>query len=204
MPRKSHQAASSSSSGVGAFVIVGLALGAAVGVDDGVEEGTVVGTVVGTCVGTGTGIGVGCGVIVGADDGVAVGSAVGSAVGRAVGTALGAADGAAVCACATATSNAYRARQPGRSISSCSCVTFPSALLLGSPLLPSMATRRLRAIGAASITVAQSPMEPLRRADRSLLAWALGVQRFLASTAYGFSSSTGNKSIGRPTLPTVP
>ena len=129
MPRKSHQAASSSSSGVGAFVIVGLALGAAVGVDDGVEEGTVVGTVVGTCVGTGTGIGVGCGVIVGADDGVAVGSAVGSAVGRAVGTALGAADGAAVCACATATSNAYRA---GRLICSCLC-HLPIGLITGQP-----------------------------------------------------------------------
>ncbi len=156
MPRKSHHAVSSSSSGVGAFVIVGLALGAAVGVDDGAEEGTVVGTVVGTCVGTGTGIGVGCGDTVGAGVGVALGTAVGSAVGSDVGTALGCPVGATlVCACAAATNNAYRA-QPGRSISSlstsCSCVTCPSALLLGSPLLPSMVSRR--AIGAASKTVA--------------------------------------------------
>jgi len=155
LPRKSHHAVSSSSSGVGAFVIVGLALGAAVGVDDGAEEGTAVGTVVGTCVGTGTGMGVGRGVIVGADDGVAVGSAVGSAVGRAVGTALGCPLGATlVCACAAATSNAYRA---GRSISSCSCVTCPLTLL-GSPLPPNP-TRRPRSSDAASITVAQSRME---------------------------------------------
>ena len=203
MPRKSHQAASSSSSGVGAFVIVGLALGAAVGVDDGVEVGTVVGTVVGTCVGTGTGIGVGCGDAVGADDGVPVGSAVGTAVGRAVGTALGAADGAAVCACATATSNAYRARQPGRSISSCSCVTFPSALLLGSPLLPSMATRRLRAIGAASDTSCSIKWS---RCDAQTGAWGLGVGRttLYCNGAFGFFNAPGKTSIGRPTLPTVP
>ena len=204
MPRKSHQAASSSSSGVGAFVIVGLALGAAVGVDDGVEVGTVVGTVVGTCVGTGTGIGVGCGDAVGASVGTAVGSAVGSAVGRAVGTALGEADGAAVCACATATSNAYRARQPGRSISSCSCVTFPSALLLGSPQLPSMATQRPRASAAASITVAQSQME-ICEAATELVGWALGVQRVACNECLRvFQRSTGKTSIGRPTLPTVP
>ncbi len=64
MPRKSHQAASSSA-GVGAFDTVGFVEGAAVGVEDGAEEGTAVGTVVGTCVGTGTGIGVGRGDTVG-------------------------------------------------------------------------------------------------------------------------------------------
>ena len=201
MPRKSHQAASSGA-GVGAIDTVGFVEGAAVGVDDGAEEGTAVGTVVGTCVGTGTGIGVGCGDTVGAYDGVAVGSVVGSAVGSAVGTALGcplgAADGAAVCACATATSNAYRA---SRLISSCSCVTCPSALLLGSPLLPSMVSRR--AIGAASITVAQSQMEPLRSSDRSL--WVgVGRTTLYCNGAFGFFNAPGKTSIGRPTLPTVP
>ena len=133
MPRKSHQAASSAA-GVGAFDTVGFAEGAAVGVEDGAEEGTAVGTVVGTCVGTGTGIGVGCGDTVGADDGTAVGSAVGSAVGRAVGTALGTALGCPVgatlvCACAAATSNAYRA---GRLICSCLC-HLPIGLMTGQP-----------------------------------------------------------------------
>ena len=132
MPRKSHHAASSAA-GVGAFATVGFVEGAAVGVEDGAEEGTAVGTVVGTCVGTGTGIGVGCGDTVGAGVGVALGTAVGSAVGRAVGTALGtalgAADGAVVCACATATSNAYRA---GRLICSCLC-HLPIGLITGQP-----------------------------------------------------------------------
>ena len=195
MPRKSHQAASSSSSGVGAFVIVGLALGAAVGVDDGVEEGTVVGTVVGTCVGTGTGIGVGCGVIVGADDGVAVGSAVGSAVGRAVGTALGAADGAAVCACATATSNAYRA---GRLICSCLC-HLPIGLITGQPTTAidgnaTTASNRRR-IGY----LVQSQMEPLRRADRSLWPGRWAYNAF-AIESYGFfDAPRGNRVISRST-----
>ena len=133
MPRKSHHAASSAA-GVGAFDTVGFVEGAAVGVDDGKEEGTAVGTVVGTCVGTGTGAGVGCGDTVGADDGTAVGSVVGSAVGRAVGRAVGTALGCPVgatlvCACATATSNAYRA---SRLICSCLC-HLPIGLITGLP-----------------------------------------------------------------------
>ena len=201
MPRKSHHAASSGA-GVGAFDTVGFVEGAAVGVEDGAEEGTAVGTVVGTCVGTGTGIGVGCGDTVGADDGTAVGSAVGSAVGRAVGsdvgTALGCPVGATlVCACAAATSNAYRARQPGRSISSCSCVTCPSALLLGSPLLPSMATRRLRAIGAASDTSCSIKWS---RCDAQTGAWGLGVGRttLYCNGAFGFFNAPG-QNVDRPT-----
>ena len=173
MPRKSHQAASSAA-GVGAFDTVGFVEGAAVGVEDGAEEGTAVGTVVGTCVGTGTGIGVGCGDTVGAGVGVALGTAVGSAVGRAVGTALGtalgAADGAVVCACATATSNAYRA---GRTICSCLC-HLPIGLITGQPTTAidgnaTTASNRRR-IGY----LVQYQMEPLRRADRSLGAgrWA--------------------------------
>ena len=199
MPRKSHHAVSSSSSGVGAFVIVGLALGAAVGVDDGAEEGTVVGTVVGTCVGTGTGIGVGCGVIVGADDGVAVGSAVGSAVGRAVGTALGAADGAVVCACATATSNAYRA---GRLICSCSC-HLPIGLVTGQPTtaIDGIATSNRRRIdyrrAVTNGAVAKLRQEPVGGR------WAYNA--LIAMVPSGFSTlHTGKTSIGRPTLPTVP
>ena len=203
MPRKSHQAASSSA-GVGAFDTVGFVEGAAVGVEDGVDDGTAVGTVVGTCVGTGTGICVGCGDIVGADDGVAlgtaVGSAVGSAVGRAVGTALGCPLGATlVCACAAATSNAYRA---SRLICSCSCVTCPSALLLGSPLLPSMATRRLRASAVASKTVAQSQMESLLPLQpRVGCAVGRTTLRKLLAVEFGFAFFFGVRALGAPAPP---
>ena len=201
MPRKSHQAASSSA-GVGAFDTVGFVEGAAVGVEDGAEEGTAVGTVVGTCVGTGTGIGVGCGDTVGADDGTAVGSAVGSAVGRAVGTALGTALGCPVgatlvCACAAATSNAYRA---GRLICSCLC-HLPIGLITGQATPASMATRP-RASAAASKTVAQSQMESLLPLQpRVGCAVGRTTLRKLLAVEFGFAFFFGVRALGAPTPP---
>ena len=182
MPRKSHHAASSAA-GVGAFDTVGFVEGAAVGVDDGVEDGTAVGTVVGTCVGTGTGIGVGCGDTVGADDGTAVGSAVGSAVGRAVGTALGTALGCPVgatlvCACAAATSNAYRA---GRLICSCLC-HLPIGLITGqaTPAIDGNATASKR-----------RRIEDRRAVTNGVLATAAaarGLRRWAYNATQAFSS----------------